>query len=83
MVNKSDIIAWIEEMSDESFKMFKEVVAISGYDVDFSPLFSGNPLWEKLANEFSDEFCIQDFDEDDCDYEVGFDPYLGCFSDDC
>ena len=21
--------------------------------------------------------------EDDCDYEMGFDPYLGCFSDDC
>lgn len=21
--------------------------------------------------------------EDDCDYEVGFDPYLGCFTDDC
>jgi len=21
--------------------------------------------------------------EDDCDYEMGFDPYLGCFTDDC
>ena len=20
---------------------------------------------------------------DDCDYEVGFDPYAGCFTDDC
>lgn len=20
---------------------------------------------------------------DDCDYEVGFDPYCGCFTDDC
>lgn len=20
---------------------------------------------------------------DDCDYEVGFDPYLGCYTDDC
>ena len=20
---------------------------------------------------------------DDCDYEVGFDPYSGCFTDDC
>lgn len=20
---------------------------------------------------------------DDCDYEVGFDPYVGCFTDDC
>jgi hypothetical protein len=22
-------------------------------------------------------------DWDDCDYECGFDPYLGCFTDDC
>lgn len=22
-------------------------------------------------------------DYDDCDYEVGFDPYLGCYTDDC
>ena len=21
--------------------------------------------------------------EDDCDYEVGFDPYMGCFTDEC
>lgn len=21
--------------------------------------------------------------DDDCDYEVGYDPYTGCFSDDC
>lgn len=21
--------------------------------------------------------------EDDCDYEVGFDPYSGCYTDDC
>ena len=21
--------------------------------------------------------------EDDCDYEVGYDPYMGCFTDDC
>lgn len=20
---------------------------------------------------------------DDCDYEIGFDPYMGCFTDDC
>lgn len=20
---------------------------------------------------------------DDCDYEMGFDPYMGCFTDDC
>lgn len=23
------------------------------------------------------------YSTDDCDYEVGFDPYMGCFTDDC
>lgn len=37
--------------------------------------------WDKM-------FSVPDDDEDDenyddCDYEMGFDPYLGCFSDDC
>lgn len=32
--------------------------------------------WEDENEEFDDW-------EDDCDYEVGFDPYMGCFSDDC
>ena len=30
--------------------------------------------------------CDADLDlewEDDCDYEVGFDPYCGCYTDDC
>ena len=32
--------------------------------------------WEDEDEEFDDW-------EDDCDYEMGFDPYMGCFSDDC
>lgn len=28
-------------------------------------------------------YAEEDYDSDDCDYEVGYDPYLGCFSDDC
>ena len=29
-------------------------------------------------------YCYADAsDWDDCDYECGFDPYLGCFTDDC
>lgn len=39
--------------------------------------------WDKM-------FSVPDDDEeedeeflDDCDYEMGFDPYLGCFTDDC
>ena len=38
---------------------------------------------EVVSEEWEDE--DEEFDdwEDDCDYEVGFDPYMGCFSDDC
>lgn len=33
-----------------------------------------------------DYYCSEPEEEDypdDCDYEIGFDPYLGCFTDDC
>jgi hypothetical protein len=23
------------------------------------------------------------YEDDDCDYEVGYDPYMGCYTDDC
>lgn len=41
------------------------------------------------APEPADDPEIWDEDEevetewDDCDYEVGYDPYMGCFTDDC
>lgn len=25
----------------------------------------------------------EEYYDDDCDYEVGYDPYVGCFTDDC
>jgi hypothetical protein len=28
-------------------------------------------------------YCGAEEPEDDCDYEVGYDPYCGCFTDDC
>ena len=31
-------------------------------------------------------FCSEEEPEDDyddCDYEIGFDPYMGCYTDDC
>ena len=34
-------------------------------------------------------FCVEpepddDYDDyDDCDYDIGYDPYMGCFTDDC
>lgn len=41
----------------------------------------------KEENVLPFEECDNFFDEeeyyDDCDYECGFDPYMGCFTDDC
>jgi len=37
--------------------------------------------WDKMFSVPDDD--EDDEDYDDCDYEIGFDPYLGCFSDDC
>ena len=38
--------------------------------------------WDKMFSAPDDEE-EDDEDYDDCDYEMGFDPYLGCFTDDC
>lgn len=37
--------------------------------------------WDKMFSIPDDEEEGEDYD--DCDYEMGFDPYLGCFTDDC
>ena len=37
--------------------------------------------WDKMFSVPDDD--EDDEDYDDCDYEMGFDPYLCCFSDDC
>ncbi len=37
--------------------------------------------WDRMFSFPNDEEDDELFD--DCDYEMGFDPYLGCFSDDC
>ena len=35
---------------------------------------------DKISDRLEEE---ENEDNDDCDYDMGFDPYLGCFSDDC
>lgn len=37
--------------------------------------------WDKMFGVLDDD--NEDEDYDDCDYEMGFDPYMGCYSDDC
>lgn len=50
--------------------------------------FCDEPVYECDWNEeeLGKYLCpiCEDIDrEEDCDYETGFDPYLGCFTDDC
>ena len=46
--------------------------------VNFVDPANGNAVWS--VESVDDD---EDYDYDDCDYEVGYDPYLGCFTDDC
>ena len=41
-------------------------------------------MWsqDNEVDEFYSQPIMETFD-DNCDYEVGYDPYMGCFSDDC
>ena len=39
--------------------------------------------WDDLFEEDESEEEYDDFEFDDSDFELGFDPYLGCYSDDC
>lgn len=47
----------------------------------------GEYRWLTLENvvEALEDYCEEDDydDYDDADYEVGFNPYLGCYDDDC
>lgn len=36
---------------------------------------------EDYPEDWDQEEC--EYRTDDCDYEMGFDPYMGCFTDDC
>ncbi len=37
----------------------------------------------KAPCEYDDDYEDDYEDYDDCDYECGYDPYMGCFTDDC
>lgn len=52
-------------------------------------LHIANPLEEEEEEDSDDwdrwetESSSDDWDEYDADYEMGYDPYLGCYTDDC
>ena len=74
-VNESDYWDWEDgELTQIAFPY------LSGADRE--ALISGTcpSCWAKMFPPEEDE---DDYDYDDCDYETGFNPYLGCFDDDC
>ena len=58
------------------------------YDCSCPYCIRGNCCMEEMdgadPHEECDAFFEEVFDEEDeLDYEIGFDPYLGCYTDDC
>lgn len=55
------------------------------YDAEYShtcDYYCSEPEPEDYPEEdYEDEEYPEDYD--DCDYEIGYDPYMGCFTDDC
>lgn len=49
---------------------------LSGYDME-------NETLEQVSDSIIDEFYEKDLEPSDRDIEMGFDPYLGCYTDDC
>ena len=64
---------------------------VDWYDRFYECPECGEPIFECdwTEDELCDAYCPvcgfdeEDAPEDDCDYEVGYDPYMGCFTDDC
>lgn len=71
----------------------KHVANVYGSFVDWDEQFyncpiCGEPVYEcdwddDDLSEYLCPVCEFEEPEDDCDYEMGFDPYCGCFTDDC
>lgn len=62
---------------DEAEKLFDEACAM-GYATNQTCTWV-----ENVAGTEVDFYDPNAFESDDCDYEVGFDPYSGCYTDDC
>lgn len=79
-VSTSDYIEWLEGT------LVQDAFPYLSAD-EREALVSGicSKCWENMFSSSSDdeEEEEEDFEYDDCDFEIGFDPYLGCFSDDC
>ena len=52
------------------------------YDYECPYCKNGNCIMEEMEGADPREECDAFFDIDE-DYEMGFDPYLGCYTDDC
>ena len=57
-------------------------------DDDFDAFLKAFTANDDVKRHCHDDECFDyddgdDYDYDDCDYEVGYNPYMGCFDDDC
>lgn len=77
-----------EKMMKDHIRTLSQAKSVYSYYVeqygDYSAVILVDPqgnilksnLEQNTQEEIPDPF-------DNCDYEIGYDPYLGCFSDDC
>lgn len=81
-VSASDYLEWVEGKSAQDAFPY---LSANEREAIISGICS--KCWDNMfstddANE-EDEEEEEDFEYDDCDFEIGFDPYMGCFTDDC
>ena len=71
------------EVNEDAYYDWQEGMLIQNAMPDLTPT-EREQLISKLCPDCQDKvFGSEDEDYDDCDYECGFDPYMGCFTDDC
>lgn len=75
------------EVNEEAYYDWQDGMLIQNAMPDLTPT-EREQLISKLCPKCQEAvFGVEEEDEceppDDCDYEVGFDPYCGCFTDDC
>lgn len=68
-------VAVIDATTGEVVWNYRDNVA-DGWQAD-------NETWEEWEEEEEDDAEWEEVEEDDDDLEIGFDPYLGCYTDDC
>lgn len=67
------------EFAWEVYEKAKELAELVGEEAALVWVATG----EVIAHSDDWDDCDSDYEPQDIDYDCGFDPYMGCFSDDC